>query len=128
MMDTVTYSKSEKERANREQDSVVALSSRFDEFIRGLEVSVKPQRSQDIQASIASFSVTTDSVVATATVVTDGVMSRIVVDWGDGNRDTLNARPGHVVPPGEIDPLPTGTYRFYHWYRRTTCLAVSQAS
>ena len=82
-----------------------------------MQVSVKPKPKNNIQTFIRDFSVTSNSVVATATIRTDGIMRRIVVDWGDGKTDILNARPGgHVAnfPPQE--PLPPGTYRFHHAY------------
>lgn len=77
-----------------------------------------PEPKVEVAANIAGFSVTTDSVVATATVSTDGTMSRIVVDWGDGKTDTLRHRPGIEVTPvaGGDEPLPPGTYRFRHAY------------
>lgn len=81
-----------------------------------LEVSVRPKPEKNIRANIVDFSIETNSVVATATVRTDDTMKRILVDWGDGNTNTLNARPGiHLPFPGE-DPLPPGTYRFHHAY------------
>ena len=82
-----------------------------------VQVSVKPKPKKNIQAHILDFSLTSNSVVATATIRTDGIVRRIVVDWGDGKTDILNARPGiHVpiLPPQE--PLPPGTYRFHHAY------------
>lgn len=88
------------------------------EFLDGLEIPIKPEPKVEVAANIAGFSVTTDSVVATATVSTDGTMSRIVVDWGDGKTDTLRHRPGIEVTPvaGGDEPLPPGTYRFRHAY------------
>ena len=65
------------------------------------------------------LSITTDSVVATATIVPSGSMRRIDVAWGDGATSSLSSRPG--VPPqpnfGEQDnPLPAGTYQLTHAY------------
>jgi hypothetical protein len=85
--------------------------------LRSLEVSLRPKAKPNTQAHIRDFTIETNSVVATATIRTDGIMRRIVVDWGDGKTDILNARPGiHVgtFPPRE--PLPPGTYRFQHAY------------
>ncbi len=81
-----------------------------------LEQSVMPKHTKNIQANINDFSITTDSVVVTATVVTDETMKRIVIDWGDGNTDALKARPGVPLAVGLSEPLPQGTYRFSHAY------------
>lgn len=80
----------------------------------GLEVSLDPVATNTIHANIVDFSVTTDSVVATATVVTDDTMRRIFVDWGDGNTDVLNIRPD--LPTFNQHDLPAGTYQLSHAY------------
>ncbi len=86
---------------------------------------IKPLPPKAIAHSISSFEVTTDSVVAKATVVTDAKTNRISIDWGDGNNDTINLVPGRSfnidrfsleaggVP---VEPLPEGTFEIYHAY------------
>jgi hypothetical protein len=88
------------------------------ELLNNLEIPIQPQPVYPTPANIAGFSVDTDSVVATATVLTDATMRRIMIDWGDGEIDTLTSRPGVPLPPvfGEDDPLPPGTYKFRHAY------------
>jgi len=75
----------------------------------------KPPRAA---ALINECSVTTDSVVATATVKTTGKVRRIVVQWGDGKIDTLRFVPGVdvAVVGGTPDPLPPGTFKLSHAY------------
>lgn len=85
--------------------------------LANLRVSVRPKVKTNIQAHILDFSVTTDSVVATATIRTDGTMRQILVDWGDGKTDFLSSRPGvHLPGSGPREPLPPGTFRFHHAY------------
>jgi hypothetical protein len=80
-------------------------------------VSLTPKDKPDFRALILEFSITTDSVVATATIRTDSIVRRIVVDWGDGKTDVVNTVPGHHVPVGPPqEPLPPGTYRVHHAY------------
>jgi hypothetical protein len=90
------------------------------ELLGNLEIPIESQPKGYAVARIVDFSITTDSVVATATILTDNTMSRIVVDWGDGEVDTLTYKPGELAPAaslfGEDDPLPPGTYRFSHAY------------
>jgi hypothetical protein len=90
----------------------------FFKLLRDLEIPIKPEPERYPVANIADFLITTDSVVAIATVVTDNTMRRIVIDWGDGETDTLNYRPGRDIPTvfDEDDPLPPGTYKFRHAY------------
>ncbi len=76
----------------------------------------KPPRAA---AVINECSVTTDSVVATATVRTSGAVRRIVVQWGDGKIDTLRVLPGvdvAVVVGVPPNPLPPGTFKLSHAY------------
>jgi hypothetical protein len=67
-------------------------------------------------ANIEECNVTTDSVVATATVRTDSIMRRIVVQWGDGAVTTLRNRPGIEAAVGQENQLPPGTYKLSHAY------------
>jgi hypothetical protein len=60
--------------------------------------------------------ITTDSVVATATVTLNGTMRRIVVQWGDGSTNTLRNRPGVETAVGQQNQLPPGTYKLTHAY------------
>jgi hypothetical protein len=82
-------------------------------------VSVKPVTKVQPLAGEVDFTISTDSVVATALVTPNASMRRIVMDWGDGSTDTLTSRPG-VRPPDALDqdhdPLPAGTYRLTHVY------------
>lgn len=80
---------------------------------------IEPSEGERPAARIVDFSITTDSVVATATVITDEATRRVEIDWGDGEEDVVNHRPGTLVrdPSGMIDdPLPEGTYELYHAY------------
>lgn len=84
--------------------------------LANLELSIAPKAKKNIRANIIDFSVETDSVVATVTILTDNTMKRIMIDWGDGETDTLNSRPGIHLPLLGTEPLPPGTYRFSHAY------------
>jgi hypothetical protein len=88
------------------------------DLLSNLEIPIEPQPESYTVENIVNFSIATDSVVAIATVITDDTMRRIVIDWGDGETDTLNYRPGVPINPvfGEDDPLPPGTYQFSHAY------------
>ena len=77
---------------------------------------IKPQPARPKVALITQCSIATNSVVATATVQTDGTMRRIVVTWGDGTINTLRNRPGLDVVVGH-EPLPPGTYKLSHAYQ-----------
>ena len=68
------------------------LLASADDFI------LKPLKSEYIplRGSI-DFSVTTDSVVATATVRAGIGLKRITLNWGDGDFDTLTTRPGSAA-------------------------------
>lgn len=86
---------------------------------------IKPIPPKDIAHSISSFEVTTDSVVAKATIMTDTKTRRINIDWGDGQNDTINLLPGRpfnvdrisvAVGGTPMDPLPEGTYEIFHAY------------
>ena len=85
-------------------------------YFPDLEVSVPPKSTLDLHANIQDLSITTDSVVATATVATNGTSRRVLVDWGDGETDIVNTIPGVHVPLGTAEPLPEGTYRLSHAY------------
>jgi hypothetical protein len=78
---------------------------------------VKPQAIPPKAANIAECTVTTDSVVATATVRVPGTMRRIVAQWGDGSVDTLHSTPGVPVVVGSQPQLPPGTYQLAHAYQ-----------
>ena len=79
-------------------------------------VVLEPEPVPPKAANIRDCSITTDSVVATATVTTDGTMRRIVVQWGDGKINTLRYRPGIEAAIGQQNQLPSGTYKFSHAY------------
>jgi hypothetical protein len=79
-------------------------------------VVLKPQPARPKAALITQCSIATNSVVATATVQTDGTMRRIVVNWGDGTINTLRNRPGLDVLVGQ-EQLPAGTYKLSHAYQ-----------
>jgi hypothetical protein len=86
------------------------------EWLKRPAVLVKPLPARPNAALIAECNVSTDSVVATATVRTDGTMRRIVVNWGDGTINTLRNLPGHDVVIGQ-EQLPPGTFKIRHAYR-----------
>lgn len=85
---------------------------------------IKPYPPKNIAHSVSSFEITTDSIVAKATVVTDTATKRISIDWGDGQNDTIYLVPGRpfnierftaaVSPP--LVRLPEGTYEIFHAY------------
>ncbi|MDX1362814.1 hypothetical protein [Arenibacter latericius] len=86
---------------------------------------IKPVPPKETAHSIRTFEITTDSVVAKATIVTDTETRRINIDWGDGQNDTINLVPGRPfdidrfsvgVGSEPVDPLPEGTYEIYHAY------------
>jgi hypothetical protein len=79
-------------------------------------ISVKPQPLPPRAGIIAECTITTDSVVATATVRTERTMRRIVMQWGDGTVNTLRNRPGVEAAVGHQNQLPPGTYRLNHAY------------
>jgi hypothetical protein len=82
------------------------------------KVQVKPQPVKPKANIIAECSITTDSVVATATLRTTGTtMRRIVVQWGDGSVNTLRHRPGIEAAIGQQSQLPPGTYKLRHAYQ-----------
>jgi hypothetical protein len=70
-------------------------------------------------ARIVDFSVTTDSVVAKAVVVTDKQTHFIEIEWGDGETSNIDINyASHFKIPafnGDNALLP-GTYEFYHRY------------
>lgn len=83
---------------------------------------VKSLPAKDIAHSISDFEITTDSVVAKATVVTDKSTRRIFIDWGDGQNDTINLVPGRKfgvvnrLSTSPAETLPEGTFEIYHAY------------
>jgi hypothetical protein len=84
------------------------------------EISLEPVEVRPL-ASELRFSITTDSVVATATVTPAGPMRKILIAWGDGETSALYSRPGLPTSPAEVltqedDPLPAGTYQLSHAY------------
>jgi hypothetical protein len=83
-------------------------------------ISVKPNKRECSIERIVSFFVTTDSVVATATVITDGETRSLEINWGDDEQDTLYLHDLNqtviVFPISDPDPLPPNTYVFYHKY------------
>lgn len=78
-------------------------------------VVLEPKPPPEQVANISDCSITSDSVVATATVRTDSVMQRIVVQWGDGAITNLRNRPG-IEAVGGPEQLPPGTYKLSHAY------------
>ncbi|SFG46524.1 hypothetical protein SAMN04488063_2136 [Halopelagius inordinatus] len=86
---------------------------------RRLSIPLEPTGTTDAVARIVDSSVATDSVVATATIVTDDPVRRVEVDWGDGETDVVTRRPGLLTrdrPAHGGDPLPDGTYQLTHAY------------
>ena len=62
---------------------------------------------KNIAHNISSFKITTDSIVAKATVVTDTTTKRINIDWGDGQNDTIYLVPGR---PFDIERFTAAIY------------------
>jgi hypothetical protein len=85
---------------------------------RGQIPSLGPRDGIRRLTALEDFDIVTDSVVATATIKTGKEMRRIVVDWGDDVRDTVDHRPGVPAPPATpgANPLPPGTYELSHAY------------
>jgi len=82
-------------------------------------IPLEPTHGGTSVARIVDVSISTDSVVATVTIVTDEPPRRIEIDWGDGDEDVVNHRPGFLVPDAADfvdEPLPEGTYRLHHAY------------
>jgi hypothetical protein len=88
-----------------------------DHHHEGAVVAVSPERDPGTTERIRSFGISTDSVVATATVETTDVTSRIEIDWDDGAIDVIRHRPGVSADPAlGTNPLPRGTYEVEHVY------------
>jgi|GEM_PF-2358082 len=71
-------------------------------------------------ARIVDFSVTTDSVVAKAVVVTDNDTHFIEVDWGDGETNNINVGKARYFKSAAYNgdnALQPGTYEFFHRYQ-----------
>jgi hypothetical protein len=86
----------------------------------GDEISLEPVTRHPLAGEL-QFSITTDSVVATATVTPSEPMRKIFIAWGDGETSTLNWRPGIPTSPATVvgdgnGDLPAGTYRLIHRY------------
>lgn len=83
-------------------------------------IAVQPNEYNRSIERVESFFVTTDSVVAKATVTTNGETHSLEVDWGDDERDTLvldDLDQGvSAFPDSSSGPLPANTYEFYHTY------------
>jgi len=82
-------------------------------------IPLEPTRGGTSVARLVDVSISTDSVVATVTIVTDEPPRRIEVDWGDGDEDVVNHRPGSLVRDAADfvdEPLPEGTYQLHHAY------------
>jgi hypothetical protein len=84
-------------------------------------ISLEPETKIQPLASEVQFSITTDSVVATATVTPAGPVRKILIAWGDGEASALYSRPGLPTSPAEVvgeedNPLPAGTYQLSHAY------------
>ncbi len=78
---------------------------------------LKPKEKRRKIAKIVDFFITTDSVVAKATFVTDIPPLYVELDWGDGKKDIVDYRLSHNFQhPSWGDSLPPGTYEFYHRY------------
>lgn len=83
---------------------------------------VKPNTRKCGVAKVEDFFVTTDSVVAKATIVTDKKTSFLEVDWGDGEKSNINIRYAkfHKIPAFDgTNSLLPGTYELYHKYAVT---------
>lgn len=81
-------------------------------------ISVKPNEKNCSIARIEDFFITTDSIVAKATIITNGETRSLEINWGDGEQDTLSSTDLQRIVPQPInpDPLPPGTYELYHKY------------
>lgn len=82
-------------------------------------------------ARIIDFTVTTDSVVAKAVVVTDRKTHLIEVDWGDGEKSNINIRfASHFKVPAFDggNALQPGTYEFFHRYNVTYVETIFRAN
>lgn len=85
----------------------------------GTTTLIAPERITGTSKRIQSLDISTDSVVATATIVVTDATRRIEIDWGDGTIDVLRQRPGIISPdppPPGTNPLPRGTYEVEHAY------------
>ncbi|NRA55768.1 MAG: hypothetical protein HRU23_16645 [Gammaproteobacteria bacterium] len=83
------------------------------------QTAVKPRARKCNIAKVEDFFVTTDSVVAKATVISDKSISFLEIDWGDGEKSNINIRfANHYKLPAYngTDSLNPGTYEFYHRY------------
>jgi hypothetical protein len=70
-----------------------------------------------VHHSLDEFEVTTDSVVAKVRVATTQSTRRVFIDWGDDTNDSLWTLPGRLpVRHGPAEPLPQGTFEFFHAY------------
>jgi len=86
------------------------------------QTAVKPRVKRCHIAKVEDFFVTTDSVVAKATVISDKSISFIEIDWGDGDKSNINIgfASHHKLPVyNGTDALNPGTYEFYHQYAVT---------
>lgn len=80
---------------------------------------VKPNAKVRDIARVEDFFVTTESVVAKATIVTDRKTKFIEVNWGDGEKSNINikyAKHFKLSAFDDSDSLQPGTYEFYHKY------------
>ena len=80
---------------------------------------VKPNTKVRNIAKVEGFFVTTDSVVAKATIVTDRKTNFLAVNWGDGETSNINIKYAKYfkIPAFDgSDSLQPGTYEFYHKY------------
>ena len=79
---------------------------------------VKPKPPSAIAKELISFSVTTDSVVATANIVVDSTHRRLKLDWGDGTTEYINLIALRQIRGGflgfDTDP---NTLKFQHVYQ-----------
>jgi hypothetical protein len=86
----------------------------------GEEILLEPETKHPLAGEL-QFRITTDSVVATATVTPSEPMRKIFIAWGDGETSSINRRPGiptsaaTVVGDGD-GQLPAGTYQLTHRY------------
>jgi hypothetical protein len=75
-----------------------------------------PAPSPNAPHGIRDVVVTTDSVVATATIVYDGAPGDLSVLWGDGTSSRPSNRPPTASVPGHPAPNTSGTYVLQHRY------------